>query len=200
MNELRVILVYEDELSGAVLRKLLTASNKHLIIGREVHTRGFGRMKKDIRKYQEASYVLPHVVLTDLDVFECPPALIAEWKLHSVQGRLIFRIAVREVEAWLLADRSGFAEFLGLPESKIPSAPETLEDPKQTLINLARRIKRRRLAEEIIPPAGSTSSIGPFYNDRLSEFVTMKWNVQSASERSPSLAKALNRIQELNGS
>lgn len=187
-------------MSGAVLRKLLTVSNGKLIIGREVHTRGYGRMKKDIQKYIAASYVLPHIVLTDLDVFECPPALIADWKLHSVKGRLIFRIAVREVEAWLLADRSGFAEFLGLPPTKIPTVPDSLVDPKQTLVNLARRIKRRRLAEELIPPAGSTSSIGPFYNDRLSEFITSKWNVQSASERSPSLAKALSRIIELNQS
>ncbi|MCB0764947.1 MAG: hypothetical protein KDB84_09590, partial [Flavobacteriales bacterium] len=124
---------------------------------------------------------------------------IADWKLHSVQGRLIFRIAVREVEAWLLADRAGFAEFLGLPVTKIPQAPESLRDPKQTLINLARRIKRRRLAEELIPPVGSSSSVGPFYNDRLSEFVTTKWNVQSASKRSPSLAKALYRLHELHG-
>ncbi|MFT3886071.1 MAG: hypothetical protein QM724_11780 [Flavobacteriales bacterium] len=196
MNPLHVVLVYEDELSAAVLRRLLAASNRNFVVSREVHARGYGAMKRDVRKYEQASQVLPHIILTDLDRVECPSVLLSQWKLNSQPGRLVFRVAVREIEAWVLADRNGVADFLGLPVSKVPVQVESIPDPKQVLLSLARGTKNRKLMEELVPPMGSTSSIGPFYNDRLSGFVMDKWNLDTACSSSKSLAKALQRIKE----
>lgn len=55
---------------------------------------------------------------------------------------MCFRIAVREVEAWLLADAEQAAGFLAVPLARIPAEPETLPDPKATLIALAGRSRK----------------------------------------------------------
>jgi hypothetical protein len=40
-----------------------------------------------------------------------------------------YRIAVREVEAWLMADRVAFADALGVRVSVIPTQPERSQTP-----------------------------------------------------------------------
>jgi hypothetical protein len=112
----------------------------------------------------------------------------------TLPPRLLFRIAVREVEAWLLADREGIANFLGVAKIKVPQNPEAEHDPKNTLINLARKSRKRRLTIEIVPEPGSRASIGPLYNARLSEFVMEHWDVGNARLSSPSLDRALHRL------
>ncbi len=56
---------------------------------------------------------------------------------------MCFRVAVREVEAWLLADREQIARFLSIARSRVPQSPETLDNPKQRLVELARHSRRR---------------------------------------------------------
>ena len=107
---------------------------------------------------------------------------------------MLFRVAVREVEAWLLADRDGFANYLNLPLAKTPQHPEQEVDPKQSLLGLVRRCKKRRLVEELVPTNGSSASIGPLYNKRMGEFVRDTWNITRAAENSDSLARAVSRI------
>jgi len=107
---------------------------------------------------------------------------------------MLFRVAVREVEAWLLADRVGIAKYLNLPLAKTPQHPEHEVDPKQSLINLVRKCKKRRLVEELVPATGSSASVGPLYNTRMGDFVRDIWNIQRAVENSDSLSRAVNRI------
>lgn len=192
----KVVLVVEDALSEAALRKMITFSN--LFIGRIVCTRGNDQIRQGIEKFRNASHVLPHVVLTDLDRYPCPLALLEDWEATDLPPQLLFRIAVREVESWLLADREGIAQYLQIPLVKVPLYPEMESDPKRTLINLARRAKKKRLAAEIVPAVGSRAPIGPLYNERMGEFVTQQWDVQRASENSDSLARAMRRICEFN--
>lgn len=191
-----LVLAVEDELSGAVLRRLLAESNRGFVVDRLVVERGFGQLKVGIPKYRNASRSLPHVVLTDLDSHACPSALLADWRATVLPPSMLLRIAVREVEAWLLADRAGIASFLSIPRAKVPTDPETIADPKQTLVNLARRSRKRRLAEEIAPCAGSTAPIGPMYNSHLSGFASSGWDVASARISAPSLDRAMSRIAQ----
>jgi hypothetical protein len=158
--------------------------------------RGFGQLKVGIPKYRNASLDLPHVVLTDLDRYACPRELLTDWRATQLPASMLLRIAVREVEAWLLADRAGIANFLNIPRTKVPTDPETIADPKQTLVNLARKSRRRRLAEEIAPSAGSAAPIGPMYNSHLSWFASTGWNVASARISAPSLDRTMNRIEQ----
>lgn len=194
MTECYLLVAVEDELSAAVMRKLIQATGRNFVISRIMNARGYGRLKADMGKFKTASHVLPHVVLTDLDQYPCPPALLADWKALALPPRLLLRIAVREVEAWLLADREGIAAFLSVAKGKVPQNPEAEADPKRTLINLARRSRKKRLALELIPETGSSASIGPFYNARLSEFVNSSWDVERARTVSPSLDRALCRL------
>ena len=195
MNQ-KVVLVVEDALSEAALRKMIAFSN--LLIDRVVCTRGNDQIRKMIEKFRNASHVLPHVVLTDLDRYPCPLALLEEWRATDLPPQLLFRIAVREVESWLLADRNGIAQYLQIPLIKVPLYPEMEIDPKQTLINLARKSKKKRLAAGIVPAVGSRAPIGPLYNEKMGEFVTQQWDVKRASDNSDSLARAMRRIREFN--
>lgn len=190
-----IAVVVEDELSGAVMRKLITATGRNFVIDRMINARGNAQIKVGMQqKFRSSSYVLPHVVLTDLDRYPCPPALLDNWGATDLPPQLLFRIAVREVEAWLLADREGIAEFLHVAVSKVPHTPEAEDDPKRTLINLARRSRKRRLAQELVPSPDSAAPIGPLYNARLSEFVNDKWDVDRAKLLADSLSRTLNRL------
>jgi len=188
-----LLVAAEDELSCEVLRKLVTASGR-FAISSEINTRGNDQLRKSIKKFKYASHVLPHIVLTDLDRYPCPPALIKDWGAGKLPTRLMLRIAVREVEAWLLADRYGIADFLQVSLNKIPLAPELEPDPKRTLLNLARKSRSRRLTQELLPEQGSVACIGPLYNARLSEFVNTTWNLEQACDAAPSLARAVSRL------
>lgn len=189
-----LLVAAEDELSCTVLRKLVSTSQPTFLVSREIITRGNDQLKKSIEKFKSASHVLPHIVLTDLDQYPCPPALIQDWDAGGLSSRLMFRIAVREVEAWLLADRQGIADFLRVALNKIPHTPESEMNPKRTLLNLARKSRSRRLAQELVPEIGSAATIGPLYNARLSEFVSESWNIEQACELAPSLARTVSRL------
>jgi hypothetical protein len=69
---------------------------------------------------------------------ECPPEVPVAW-LPDRCSKMLLRAVVREIESWLLADASGISRFLGVSVSLVPRDPESLKDPKQSLVNLARR-------------------------------------------------------------
>jgi hypothetical protein len=87
---------------------------------------------------------------------------------------MCFRVAVRETEAWLLADRERLARFLGISTSRIPLDPEAMDDPKSLMVDLARHSRRREIREDMIPRSGSGRNVGPAYVSRLIEFVAEK--------------------------
>lgn len=185
----------EDFLSEMVLRIMLEQSGRHFAVGVCLGLTGFGYLKKNIAGFNKAAKGTPFLLLADLDQAECPPILINEWLTVLKHNNLIFRVAVREVESWLLAHRKAFAGFLGIRESLVPSRPDELEDPKRVLIELTAGSRKRSLREAIIPARGSTAKIGPDYNGALISFVQNRWNVQKAAERSPSLSRAFNTVK-----
>jgi hypothetical protein len=189
-----VNLVFEDELSEYVLTKLLNC------FGNKYHTevsyngRGNGYIRKRINGFNRACIASPFLVLTDLDQAPCPSELIANWFRRPMHPNMLFRVAVREVESWLLADIEGYARFLGISEANFPTNPENEANPKRTLITLARRSRKRSIKEDIIP-INSNAAIGPNYNGRLMEFVFDHWSIDRAMTRSKSLRRAYDRLQ-----
>lgn len=179
----------------AVLRRLIAHARPQLDVRLPIvtgsNTTLFANMPKYVRASQQG---VPHIVLTDLDRNDCAPGLIERLAVTSIPGQMIFRVAVREVESWILADRSGIAGMTGLPLAKLPIEPDLIEDPKQYLLNLVRRCKKSRLKRDVLPEVGSTASKGIFYNDRFGTFARTEWNVDAAAKRSPSLNKALLRL------
>ncbi len=189
-----IAVVVEDDLSLAVLERIISSSSSSLRITRRLVERGFGNIKRSITKYRQASHVIPHVVLTDLDNAECAATLRRGWKAESLPETMLFRVAVRETEAWLLADQASFARFAGIPAKKVPLWPDALPDPKQALINLVRNSRSRRLAAELVPAQGSRVTIGPLYNERLAAFAREQWRPAAAAECSPSLHRTIDRL------
>jgi hypothetical protein len=196
MNKGRPVwLVFEDELSGALLHRLVREIRPQLTVDRAINTRGNARLLQGVPKYADMSRAgFPHLVLTDQDRSPCPPELLQRWKVPALPGLMLFRIAEREIESWLLADRQAFASLLGIPLAKVPLNPDALDDPKQELLNLVRRSKRSKLRREMLPAHGSAAPIGPGYNDILIGFVQAEWDIQRAAQHSPSLRRTVLRL------
>jgi hypothetical protein len=192
----------EGDVDEAVLSRLVAHAGGWL---NPVHgKRGKDQLLKQLSGYANAARFAPWVVLLDLDHdFECPPAAVAVWLpawLPATPNRLCLRVAVRQVEAWLLADRERVATFLRVPVSRVPERPEELDDPKRSMVNLARRSRSRAIAQDMTPRPGSGRNVGPAYASRLIEFVTRSergWRPQVAAESADSLRRAMARVESL---
>ncbi len=194
MTDIPINLVFEDVLSEAVLKQMLKQSQRPFLVGDCFNERGYGQIQKKISGFNNAAKGMPYLVLTDLDNAECPLVILSEWLTQPKHPNLLFRIAVKEVEAWLLAHREAFAKFLGISVDNIPRDADRIPDPRQCLINLTRRSKKRDLREAIVPPPNSTAKIGKDYNRPLIEFVNESWQVASAQTNSPSLERTMNAL------
>ncbi len=135
----QIHIVTEDILSEVALQKIIAVSNKELQIASSRICSGFGQIKKNLSAYNSAAQVTPWIVLTDLDNGTCAPTLIANWfsGIHRHQ-RCVFRVAVREIESWLMADRAAFARHLRIQINRVPAYPENEVDPKKLIIELAK--------------------------------------------------------------
>lgn len=191
-----VVIAVEDSLSEAVVRRLLRDQDCHVLAHRVMGLQGVSWLKSRAQQFIDASKAVPHIVLIDLDAEECAPSLLQNWFRGQVGPGLLVRVAVREVEAWLLADRHGFAKFSGTAVAKIPLDADAIADPKQHLIGLFRSGKKQRMASEIIPEAGSSAKVGFGYNRHLCQFVEQDWNVSNAVNHSDSLRRAVLRLQQ----
>jgi hypothetical protein len=197
MTSIPVNLAVEDQLSEAVLRRILSHVDRGFAIGTAYNRGGYGYLKRTVRGWNRAAAGIPFVLLTDLDSrYDCPPALIGDWLTEPLHPNLLFRVAVREVEAWLLGDRTNLARFLRVSPVLIPTGPEALGDPKTTLIALAAKSRRTDIRDRIVPKKGSTARQGRDYNGCLTEFVRGNWDIDSSSGECPSLRHALRRIRE----
>lgn len=193
-NPIPVNLAVEDSLSDAVCRKLLLDSGKTFAIGVTFSQGGYGYLRKTIKGFNRAARGTPFLILTDLDNGECAPELQREWLNVERHPNLIFRVAVREVESWLLGHRKAFAGFLGIPQKLIPRAVDELNNPKQFLFTLVSKSRKREIRRDLLPRKNSTSKQGPNYNSRLIEFVQEYWDPTEASKSSDSLHRALTDV------
>jgi hypothetical protein len=187
-------LVYEDYLSEAVMTKLVSHFTGKYSIQNSYSGNGFGYLKSNIKGFNQASKSIPFLMLTDLDNYTCPPELIDDWITFPLNQNFIFRIAVREVESWLMADIEGLSGFLKVSKTIFPKEPEIEQDPKDRLIQIARRSRTRSIRDDIIP-INKNAKIGPNYNGRLIEFVSQKWSIENAKKRSISLSRALDKLE-----
>jgi hypothetical protein len=184
-------LAVEDDLSEYVIRRALLERSVQYDIG-DVYCRGgFGYLKKQTASFNNAAKAGPFLLLTDLDQCTCAPTLVAEWigPGRRVHPHFIFRVAVREVESWLLADEVNLAAFLGLKKSAHLPNPEDLGNPKATLLELAAQSRHRDIREAIVWRDERSGRFwqGPDYNGAMAPFVKNAWNVTIARQRCPSL-------------
>jgi hypothetical protein len=191
-----VTLAVEDSLSEAVGRKLITSANPRLVVDRVMGMRGFGYLKSKIEALNQAAHNgIVSVVIADLDDGKCPEKLRRDWLRGDPHRNLLFRVAVKEIESWLLADHQGLAQFFGIPEGRIPQHADEIPNPKQVVVNLARSSKKSDLRGAIVPRQGSSSAVGPEYNNVMLAYVDKEWNLLRARPRSGSLERAYLALQ-----
>jgi hypothetical protein len=187
-------LVFEDEISEFTMIKMLDSFGDKYYCGISYPGNGYGYIKSNINGFNEAAVATPFFVLTDLDNYNCPPELINDWLIKTPEPNFIFRIAVREIEAWLLADREGYSKFTGVSLANFPRNPEAEPDPKQTLINITRRSRKRSIREDIVP-INENAQIGPNYNEQLMNYVASIWDIERAMNNSESLRRAFRYLE-----
>lgn len=188
----------EGDVDAAVLGRLVAHAGGRL--GQVYGKKGKDHLLKRLSGFANGARLAPWLVLIDLDNdFDCPPPALAAW-LPATPNRLCLRVAVRQVEAWLLADRERVAAFLRVPVSRVPERPEELDDPKTSMVNLARRSRSRAIAQHMTPRPGSGRNVGPAYASRPIEFVGSPdcgWRPQVAAESADSLRRAMARINRV---
>lgn len=190
--------VVEGRLDEAVLKRLFQHVDAD--VWPIYRKGGRGAVQSRITAYNNAARFRPWIVLVDLNNdYECAPDLKVKW-LPQPAVYMCFRVAVREIEAWLLADRERIAEFLSVTVSHIPTHPEGLKDPKQVLIGIAQKSRSGAIRKEIIPQVMGGREEGPAYTSRLIEFVSdisAGWRPERACNKSDSLQRTLLALKGL---
>jgi hypothetical protein len=192
-----IALATEDELSEAVGHKLIATFCPRLTLGQKLRRGGNGYLKSRIHNLHAMArhgYVL---LLTDLDEAPCAMHLMDQWRGKLILAdALIFRVAVREIESWLLADHGAMRQLFGKSVSTLPDNPDDLSDPKDTLLRLARKAPRA-IRDEICKSPGAVARQGIGYNQILCQLTRDVWDPVSAAARSASLSRACQRLQAL---
>ena len=190
-----VIVATEDALSEAVVLRLLLECEQDWSVAATIRKNGYGYLKSKLDELVRTSNKVPVLMLTDLDLKPCAPELIHQWfGERGVPGGMIFRVAVHEVETWLLADHEGLSDFLGIPIDRLPSLPDHISDPKGHLLQLVRKHSPRDIKADLLPARKTLASVGLGYNSVLVDFAQNYWAPMRAALRSDSLSRAIRRI------
>ncbi len=185
----------EGPADEAVLRRLIQDAG--LVLGAIFGRNGKHQVLRQLPGFNLAARHTPWVVIIDLDHDAVCAVEYVRRCLPQPAAQMQLRIAVREVEAWLLADATGIAAFLGVPPSRVPRTPEALDDPKRAIVDLATGSRRRGIRAEIAPRPGSGRQVGPLYTSRISEFAGGSWDPATASLTSDSLRRCIATLERL---
>ena len=154
---------------------------------------GRDKLLQRLHGYNEAARRERWFVLVDLDRDECGPSLLKQ-HLPSPTSGMLMRVAVREVESWLLADH-GIARHLRVARQHLPSDTDALQSPKRRLVDLVRSHCKTRSVRAAVLPRTSDATVGPEYTDFMIDFVQTAWIPRRAAEGSGSLNRCLAALQ-----
>ena len=196
-TDFRAMTFIESAVEGhldAAVAKCLIANTGAATAREPFENNGREDLLERVAGYASAARYTPWLVICDLDRDACAPGLIArhQWDFPP---KFCFRVAVRSIESWLMADAE-IARFLSVRQSALPPNPDAVPDPKRFLIHLARSSRSADIRETIGGPAG-THQMGSAYNLKLRRFVEEIWNPRRAARRSDSLRRALDAIDGL---
>ena len=198
MTPIPICLAVEDDLSEIVLRRLLRERPVEYAIGTVYKKNGFGYLKKMTPAFNNLAKSGPVLLLTDLDQCPCAPKLIADWLKQPRHPEFLLRVAVREVESWLLACDTHLRQYLALRQTCSFPAPETLHDPKLELLRLAETSSKRSIREAVTRrDTGGNLRQGPAYNSTLASFVNQTWQPKQAVSKCQSLKRAVKALEGL---
>jgi hypothetical protein len=118
-------------------------------------------------------------------------------------------VAIDEAEAWLMADREGFADYFKIKLEDMPSSHQTKQGGgkavsemdfsyKSSMYLTHELIKKSRnsgFIEQLTPRKGAAK--GPEYNSCILSFIQSKWNIDCARKNTDSLNRMIRRIEQL---
>jgi hypothetical protein len=157
---------------------------------------GITKLTPELPRFaKSARFGAPVLCVADTDG-RCPVDLLQQWWPASDRhARMLVRLAVTEAESWVLADHDGMHAGFKVPFSRLPDAPEELDDPKAYLLHLVHRFAPASLRREMVEvdragqPRRSTG-----YATHLQQFVAQVWDPALAAQRAPSLNRAMSRL------
>ena len=191
-----MIIATEDELSKGVAEKLIQQYT-NMSINLKLRQGGYGYLRTNLQKFYGIAKHTFFLLMTDLDKDPCPLSLIHDWHKSipiPASNNMIFRVVVREVEAWLLADHQAMGLFLNT--TNLPLDADVIKNPKDELLKLAQKAPKE-IKKYLIAKKGSITSrgVGIGYNAILCDFVQKSWDPERAMEHSNSLKRCCNRLK-----
>lgn len=161
-------------------------------------TQGKSNLRRKVAAYNRAASRFPWLVLVDLDTWlQCPSTMRQQW-IPEASENMCFRIAVPQIESWLIADRAGIARYLQVSLDLVPTDIEHRQNAKDVLVSLATRSRNRAIREDMVYYVnGVATRPGKAYTTRMMEFAEKYWNVRAAAENSDSLRRCLVAVQAL---
>lgn len=195
MTVIPVTIGCEGITDEAALRRLCAAVGRDVAV---VHVAG-GKTKLDpqLAGYNSAARFAPWLVVRDLNGDAgCAPALVRRL-LPKPSAKMSFRVSVRALESWLMADRDSLARYLRVGIGRIPADPDAVPRPKVELVKIASASRMRAVREDMVPRPGSGTIVGPNYEARIIEYATTIWDPVRAAGRSDSLRRCLAALRAL---
>ena len=192
-----VNIAVEGITDSIVAKRLL----KHVgcTVGREQGSKGKAYLLRRLSDYNASARFEFWFIIVDLDQEAfCASQAIERWLPKSLhETRLCLRVAVHEIESWLIADVRHLAAFLEVSEARFPSLPDQDAHPKQTLINIARTSRNRHVRQDMVPTQSISRAVGPNYVSRIIEFTQNYWHPEEAAIRSESLRRCIQALKSL---
>lgn len=206
-----VYIAGEDEATKAVIVRLLRDYAPDLHVVGELPARG-SQVKAKIHNFNLLARSMPVILLTDLDDKPCGP--IGKSSLLGTlvqQPNFVINIAVDEVEAWLMADKEGFARYFGIPLAQMPvstmqkmsgrkALPELSVPVKSSWFfthNLMQSSTNAEKKAQVAVSLTDKNSKGKEYNTAVVPFIHSVWNPEVARVASDSLNRMIVRLGRL---
>ncbi len=195
MKQHDINIICEDSLHVAVIRRLIDIYNPSLRINVINKLGSRSEIEKRIVIYNGSPEDVSYFIMIDLDSDQCAPALINKLLPRGVNSNNIVRIAVRQIESWLLADSKNLSSYFGIKNSLIPNNTDMLSNSKNFLIEIAKQSNRSIIKCNIVPDSAGTAKQGPDYNYPLIIFILEKWDPNAGMIKSDSLKKAIDAVR-----
>jgi hypothetical protein len=190
-----IALATEDQLSEAIALRLISEVQQPHEVTHTLRRHGFGYLRSKMDSWCQMAELQIMMVLMDLDQANCLVTFRDQWlAARPLPAGLVFRIAVREVESWVLADHQAMRQLVG-KKGVLPTQPDELPDPKQALLGLGKTAPKS-VRDDLIKTIDGQLRQGLGYNALLTHWINTAWSPERAAERSPSLARARVRLQE----